>query len=115
MRPETPIVGWLFVIIGLTGLVLSATAVWGLVGSDWAYVRRVRSRYVWRLLPQRRGRALGGLPFFSVLALCFGLWFAVPEARGSLILWLVGVASMLASLLVARWPGKLMPVWLREA
>ncbi len=115
MRPETPFIGWVLVIVGLLGFSFSATVVWGIFGSNWPYVRHVRSRYAWRLFPQRRGRAVGGMPFSSLFALCLGIGFAVPGAATHLLLWLVGAVALLLMVLTARRPTLLMPSWAREA
>lgn len=103
---------WVLVLFGVFGLVLSVTVVWGLVGSDWGWVRDHRLRL--GSPPGRdRERLLAALPAGSGAVVLAGVFLAGPDPVAATPLAVAAIALLLIAIAIGIHPDPFLPRWIR--
>ena len=105
---------WGLVAIGVFGVVISLTVVWGLVGSNWRWVRDYRARF--GSPPTRdRARLLAAQPSISAAAMLVGLSTAADDPAQATPFALAAIAFLVTGIGMGIRPDPFLPRWFREA
>jgi hypothetical protein len=105
---------WGLVAIGMFGLVISLTVVWGLVGSNWRWVRRYRARF--GSPPTRdRARLLAAQPPISAAAVLLGLFTTAADPVQATPIAVAAIIFLVIAIGMGIYPDPFLPRWFREA
>ena len=104
---------WGIVAIGVFGLVISLTVVWGLVGSNWQWVRNSRARF--GSPPTRdRARLLAAQPPISAAAVLLGLFLTAADPVQATPIAVAAIAFLVIAIGMVIYPDPFLPRWCRE-
>jgi hypothetical protein len=88
--------------------------VWGLVGSNWQWVRRYRARF--GSPPTRdRARLLAAQPPISAAALCLGLFTTAADPVQATPIAVAAIVFLVIATGIGIYPDPFLPRWFREA
>jgi hypothetical protein len=103
---------WVLVVLGALGLVISITVLWGLVGSNWQWVRDYRAGF--GAPPSRdRARLLAAFPAGSIAVVLTGLFLAAADPVAAQPLAVASVAFLVLAIGMGIRPDPFLPRWAR--
>jgi hypothetical protein len=103
---------WVLVVLGVFGLVISITVLWGLVGSNWQWVHSYRVGF--GAPPSRdRARLLAALPGGSIAVVLTGLFLSAADPVAATPLAVASVAFLVLAIGMGIRPDPFLPRWAR--